>query len=154
MKALIISGFPGTGKSVLFNGNQNSVSDSDSSGYSWIINEQGEKVRNPEFPNNYIEHIKSLIGNKRVICVSTHDSVRKALKDNGIDYILVYPDRNCKSIYIDNYKNRGNDQKFIDMMNKNWDKFIDELEEEDGCNMKISLMKNTYIKDIPGLYKI
>jgi nucleoside-triphosphatase THEP1 len=153
MKTLIISGFPGTGKSVLFGENQDLVSDSDSSSYSWITDEDGNKSRNPEFPNNYIEHIKSLMGKKKIICVSTHDSVRKALKENGIEYILVYPTRSCKPIYLENYKNRGNEQVFIDMMDRNWDKFIDELEAEDGCTMKMSLMKNTYIKDIPGIMK-
>ena len=51
----VISGFPGIGKSYLFNNGKNIlIIDSDSSNFSWL--EPG--VRNPEFPHNYMKHIK------------------------------------------------------------------------------------------------
>lgn len=153
METLVVAGFPGTGKSVLFKAfGENRVADSDSSQFSWISSGMA-RTRNPEFPNNYIEHIKSLMGKVAVICVSTHDVVRQALKDNGIEYILVYPARSSKLVYLENYKKRGNDEAFIELMDKNWDKFIDQLEQEDGAKIKLRLIKNTYIKDIPGIVK-
>ena len=153
METIIIAGFPGTGKSILTNEYRNLTSDSDSSKFSWIMTEEG-KVRNPDFPNNYIEHIKSLIGKVRIIFVSTHDVVRQALKDNNIEYVLVYPGKNCKDIYMNNYKNRGNDDAFLKLMDQNWDKFINQLEHEEGCSIKLVLMRNKYIKDIPFIKKI
>ena len=153
METKIVAGFPGIGKSVLFEelGN-NLVADSDSSSFSWI-GEGIDRKRNPDFPNNYIEHIKSLVGKVKIICVSTHDVVRQALKNNDIEYILVYPSRNCKDIYLKNYKERGNDESFVNMMDQNWDKFLDQLETEDGTDIKLTLLRNTYLKDIPGLIR-
>lgn len=56
--------------------------DSDSSNFSWVKDENGNntKERNPEFPKNYIEHIKSNIGKVDVIFVSSHKVVREALE--------------------------------------------------------------------------
>jgi hypothetical protein len=142
IKPIIIAGFPGVGKSELFRKyGEEKIADSDSSKFSWL--EPG--VRNPDFPNNYIEHIKSLIGVKEIICVSTHDVVRKALKDNNIEYILIYPKKECKQTYLENYKNRGNDDNFIKMMNNNWDKFIDGLDSDDGAKHKLTLNDGIYL---------
>jgi len=149
MKTIIIAGFPGVGKSVLFKEyGKDKVADSDSSQFSWLIDEDGNKVRHPDFPNNYIEHIKSLIGNIQYVCVSTHDTVIKALQENNIEFFLIQPTNDCKSIYLDNYKARGNDDGFIAMIDKNWDNFLSQL---DNCGVDAShrflLDKNIYLKD-------
>lgn len=150
---LIIAGFPGIGKSMLSDHDYTynmSIVDSDSSKFSWLETEKG-KIRNPDFPNNYMEHIKSLIGIVDIICVSTHKIVRQALRDNNIKFILVYPKRNCKSIYLYNYGKRGNDDNFIDLMRDNWDTFLREIEEEkiEGSLLaKKSLDKHVYLGHI------
>ena len=69
MKTRIISAFPGTGKSYFHNNSEYSTLDSDSSEFSWIINDDGDKVRNPNFPSNYISHIKDNIGKADFIFV-------------------------------------------------------------------------------------
>lgn len=140
----IISGFPGIGKSYLFNIRKDLfILDSDSSQFSWI--EKG--VRNPDFPNNYMAHIKKNIGKVDIILVSSHDVVREALKENEIDYILVYPNKLSKKEYMKRYTKRGNDEKFINMIDKNWDKFIYEMDIE-TFPTKIKLIDNQYLKDI------
>ena len=50
MRTKIISGFPGIGKSYYHKLHPETTLDSDSSEFSWIINEFGDKIRNPEFP--------------------------------------------------------------------------------------------------------
>ena len=125
----IISAFPATGKSWLFDNQSQlglTILDSDSSNFSWI--EKG--IRHPDFPNNYIQHIKDNIGKVDIICVSSHDVVREALQDNNIHYILVYPNVNNKEEYIQRFENRGNDEKFIEFISNNWNKFIEDMDNE------------------------
>lgn len=60
---IVISAFPACGKSYKvknYNGKPYTMLDSDSSNFSWIKDELGNntKVRNPDFPSNYIQHIK------------------------------------------------------------------------------------------------
>lgn len=143
METTIISAFPACGKSTYFNNwkkgftytNLDSlVLDSDSSEFSWIKDDEGNntKERNPNFPNNYIEHIKENIGKAEIIFVSSHKVVRDALKDNNIKYVLVFPKNTKKSKeeYLRRFKERGNDEKFIEFITNNWDNFIKEMEEE------------------------
>lgn len=140
----IISGFPGVGKSYLFDKNKDlSILDSDSSSFSWI--EKG--VRHPEFPQNYIEHIKSNIGEADIILVSSHKTVRDALRDNNIKYILAYPAKRLKQEYIARFRARGNDDAFIKMIDTNWDNFIDEIEQETFPTL-LRLWEGEYLGDI------
>jgi hypothetical protein len=144
MKAKVISGFPGIGKSHLFeNRTDLKILDSDSSQFSWI--EKG--VRHPDFPQNYIEHILENIDKVDVILVSSHKVVRDALNKNEIPFTLVFPMLRCKKEYLARYKNRGNDENFINMMDKNWDNFIKECEEQE-CELKIKLDNEEFLVDV------
>lgn len=144
-KSLIISGFPGIGKSHFFRLMKNSgkkILDSDSSLFSWI--EKG--VRHPDFPQNYIDHIKENVYKSDIILVSSHNNVRDALVENEIPFVLIYPDRKIKDEYINRYKVRGSDDNFVKLLEKNWDNFIDDCENQIGCK-KIIIKSGEYLSD-------
>jgi len=156
-RTFVISAFPACGKSYCFENHQEefSILDSDSSQFSWIKDEDGNntKERNPDFPQNYIKHIKKNIGKVDVIFVSSHEVVRKALADNNIKTIIVYPNKNLKSEWIRRFKERGNNEAFIKFISDNWGNFIDDIENEDSGFLKQRLNdENSYldIKFIAG----
>lgn len=128
----IYAGFPGVGKSHLFKDVASKgikISDSDSSQFSWVIKDDGTKERNPEFPQNYIKHIQSLINQKYdVVLVSTHDVVINALKEAGVPFAVVRPVPKLKDVYLDRYRQRGSDEGFINLMNNKWEDFHKDLE--------------------------
>lgn len=105
MKTVIVSAFPACGKSWVFE-NQDKLSlkvaDSDSSKFSWVLDEEGLSTgaRNQDFPTNYIEHIKSLVGEVDYILVSSHQEVRDALNEAQLPYVLVMPHRNLMHEWI------------------------------------------------------
>ncbi|MGL4801962.1 MAG: hypothetical protein ACRC18_06825 [Cetobacterium sp.] len=142
----VISAFPGCGKSYCFKNHQDGLTilDSDSSEFSWVKDENGNntKERNPDFPMNYIKHIKENMGKVDIILVSSHEEVRKALYDSGIKAIIVYPSKSMKYDFIERYKQRGNDAKFIDFISNNFDKFIDDIENENYGFLKEQLHKD------------
>jgi len=124
-EAIIISGFPGIGKSYITkNDKEFKISDSDSSGFSWI--EKG--VRHPDFPQNYIDHIQAIKNDYDIIFVSSHKTVRDALMRNNIYFYLVYPDISLKQEYLKRFKERGNEDSFIEVLNNNWETFILDIE--------------------------
>lgn len=145
----IISGFPAIGKSYLTQNTKLVVLDSDSSYFSWI--KDGE--RHPDFPNNYMQHIKENIGKADYILVSSHDIVRKALRENKINYVLVYPSKDLKKEYLERYQNRGNNDSFISFIDSNWDKFIDDIENETFPEL-LKLKSGEHLKDVlPSKHK-
>lgn len=155
MKTKIISAFPGTGKSYYHKNHPKITLDSDSSLFSWIYDTDGDKVldvnnkpiRNNQFPQNYIEHIKSNIGKYEYIFVSSHKEVREALVDNCLLFYLIYPDYNDKEIYVERYKQRGSSDDFIKLIESNWEEWIEELEDQESCFIR-QLPKNTTISHL------
>ena len=131
MRTKIISAFSGTGKSYYHNNHPTTTLDSDSSGFSWSKDENGNKIRNPEFPQNYINHIKENIGKYEIIFVSSHKEVRDALLNNCLYFYLIYPEQHRKDEYIKRYIERGDPQSFINLIETNWRSWINELENLD-----------------------
>lgn len=141
----VISGFPGIGKSWLYNHQDKfgiKVSDSDSSAFSWIT----EGVRHPQFPANYIEHIKECIENFDVVLVSSHDVVRDALKAAGIEFLTVYPNINDKEAYIKRFIERGSKEAFVKLINDNWDQWIKNINLNND-DLSIELNLGEYLSD-------
>jgi hypothetical protein len=132
METRIISAFPGVGKTYYHERNKGISIDSDSSHFSWVKDSEGNntKERNPEFPNNYINHIKENVGKYKYIFVSSHEEVRNALKENEIKYYLIYPNLTRKSEFIQRYIQRGSPEGFVNLISENWDSWIGKIEEE------------------------
>lgn len=147
-QAVIISGFPGVGKTEFVKNYSNTIKclDSDSSQFSWVKDKEGKntKERNPEFPSNYINHIKNQLSNVDIIFVSSHEVVRKALEEANLNYILAYPTLSAKEEYLNRYRNRGNDEAFIQFISTNWEVFINDLKKE-IFPLKQELMENEYL---------
>lgn len=140
IKTKIISAFPSMGKSY-FTKNNNSLTsiDSDSSKFSWI----SEGVRHPNFPSNYIKHIKENIGKVDLIFVSSHKQVRDAMSESGIDFMVVYPNRDKKDEICKRIQQRDGNNKLSSFIESNWENFFDEIEKSDNLVQYI----NGYICD-------
>ena len=125
MRTRIISAFPGTGKSVFHKNNPTTTLDSDSSNFSWTY-ENGNKERNPDFPQNYVDHIKENIGKYDFIFVSSHEAVREILLNNCLFFYWVCPSADRKQEFINRYKERGSDDAFVKLLDTNWDSWMKE----------------------------
>ncbi len=148
MRTKIVSAFPGVGKTTYHKKHPETTLDSDSSNFSWIVDEYGNKTRNPHFPQNYINHIKENIGKYKYIFVSSHKEVRDALLDNCLYFYLVYPENNRKEEFIQRYKNRGNDDNFIVLLDSKWDEWMSEFYWVDrGCE-KLYAYKDWNLEDV------
>lgn len=133
---ILCSAFPGTGKSFLFKNSDKVVLDSDSSTF--------DKA---DFPRNYIEHIKENIGKADIICISSHKEVRDALFNEGLHFTLIYPSFVLKAEYMDRYRWRGSPDGFIKLINTNWDIWLEELKNQEGCEHLV-LGEGQYISDV------
>lgn len=141
---IIISAFPGCGKTYFYENMKESglkVIDSDSSTFD-----------KSEFPENYIKHIKDNIGKQDIIMVSSHETVRDAMFDNEIDFVLAFPHINLKNEYIERYTKRGSPEGFIKLINDNWYNWIRPLSLQKGC-FHYSLESGEYLSNILDDYE-
>ena len=135
MKTRIISAFPGTGKSFFHKQNPETTLDSDSSEFSWTY-ENGVKQRHPDWPENYLDHIKENIGDYKFIFVSSHAEVRKLLVDNCLFFYWINPIPERKEEFIQRYKERGNDEGLKKLLEANWDNWMQQFYLDDGIGCK------------------
>lgn len=147
----IISAFPGTGKTWVYanQGREQLVLDSDSSNFSW----SAPGVRNPAFPANYVKHILDKVGQADIIFVSSHKAVRDALFAAGVMFTLVYPEMDLRDEYIERYRARGSSEEFIKMLGGNWTGFIQELEDQEGCDHLV-LASGEFLADALAANKV
>lgn len=129
---LVIAGFPGVGKSTAAEDEPLFFEDMESSEFHWInhVDDEGNitKVKNEEWPKNYVDAIieKYKFSSKSYLLISTHNEVLEMLKLRGVRFIVVVPE--SKEATIKTYHNRGNDEKFITSMSRNWDKYMDDID--------------------------
>jgi hypothetical protein len=102
-------------------------------------------VRNPEWPLNYISHLRSTGG---IVLVSTHAEVREALFLHQIGYVLCYPHRRCKEEYIDRYRRRGSAEGFCALVEKMWDEWLSGLENDMRAIRHVVLGQGQYLGDV------
>ena len=145
--SMIISGFPGVGKTHAYSAFQRNpmldgrhAFDSDSSMFS----------KHTGFPETYIDHVEEILRvGYAMIFVSSHKDVREELKRRNIPYISVYPEESLKDEYLERFKSRGNPDFFIELIDNNWDEWLKGLREEDwsGCFHKV-LGSGEYLWDV------
>lgn len=154
VKAVLISAFPGCGKTYFYNKYKDvyKILDSDSSEFSWIKDSEGNntKERNPEFPQNYIDHIKENLDTADIIFISSHKVVRDALAEAKIKFLLVYPHKALKNIWISRFRRRGSNEKFIEFISNNWKDFIYEIEHDQNefATLYKILLGDNYLDDL------
>ena len=148
----IVSGFPAIGKSYIAKRFPTVVRDLESSDYHWLkdpktgdwkLDEEGKKIPNPEWPNNYIQDIKVLerSGMYRSVMVSSHVLVRTEMAKAGIKYTNLLPENTpvMKNIILERCKFRNSPPEFIENLDKNWDEYINSLINDSAAVAKIQL---------------
>ncbi len=150
-RALVISGFPGVGKTSLEHYER--IVDLESSGFHWFET-PGEFVPtvrhlHPEWPRNYVNKIDELSQDyMKIILISTHAEVRKLLQKQKIPYIIVcpYPTLECKNEYMIRYLRRGSDAEFIAKMDQSFFESLVSLANDPAP--KIYLARDQYLQDV------
>lgn len=156
-KTRVISAFPACGKTFACEYFKNKVIlDSDSSQFSWVYTDNNEKIRNPDFPDNYISHIKYNIGTADYILVSSHQNVREALKAANIKFMLVYPNKKLLHEWVGRCYLRKNNGFSIDLLVEKWDEWIAQCKEESEENgiFSYELSSGEYLSDVINVLDI
>lgn len=150
----IICAFAGLGKTFLSKKYYNKIIDFDLQNFKYIYKQKDldnveklkgvkNKVLNKNWPDNYIAQLKKIITDENVILVPADKEVRDMLVKNKIDFIFVLPSLESKEKLIARYKQRGNNQNYIQRV-------VNDLEEWININYDyetIILNKNEFLEE-------
>lgn len=121
----IICGFAGIGKSTLAK-TKAGVVDLESTPFK----------KNWELYVDVAEHMQK---NGYQVLMSCHKELRQELKKRGTEYLVALPSIIDKENYLKRYKERGNDENFIKLFEDNFEKFINEITEEEENRIVLSI---------------
>lgn len=85
---------------------------------------------NQNYPNNFIKHIKSLMGKMDFIVI--HDSLktRKVLTDNGIPFITIIPNPRLKTEWMSRVLSSGYTHEYAHYISLSWTALVGNIEHE------------------------
>lgn len=132
-KTILCAAFPGTGKTFICNNSKLKAIEVEFWQY--------------ESQKQFIQDVKSQLGKVDIIFLSTEFEGLQLLHNEGLEFCLVYPQKNLRNEYLDRYIERDNPYDFIGTMMKYWDTTIEKLKEQKYCK-HIILEKNQYLNDV------
>ena len=132
IKGLIISGFPGIGKTTAERVCRESIDcESTPFHYAFDPNSQfGVEKENSNWVTEYVDFIENSAkdGKYNFIFISSHLKVREELDMRMIPYIVVVPRKELKDEYLTRYVKRGDCAEFIIEVSESWNEWLDEIE--------------------------
>lgn len=149
----VICAWGGTGKTSLAKTDKRFI-DLKNSDYQWIYEDdikdpelrKGAKHKpNPDFPENYIEAIKTAILQGKYVLCGTRPDVLDTLRQHGIDFIILHPSLDEKSAYQKRYMARGNTAKWAHDCVNTWNARFVELHQKGYETLQ--MRKDSYISD-------
>lgn len=96
----------------------------------------------------YIDKINDHLGNGLTVLVPSWETLRQAMRDAGIVYSIVYPQRDLKSDYMTRYIKRGSDDKFLNTLRTRWDAFIDTCEADPSDDHVVLKQSQAFLSDL------
>lgn len=147
-RGCVIAAFPATGKS--YYAAAAGRVDSDSSAYSWKWLGPDERVRHPDWPGNYMAHIREALDAGSTVLVSTHAEVRQALAEARIPFTLIYPAPPLRAEYRARMERRGSSAALVaKVIDELWDDALADCAGQTGC-VHIVLRSGEYLADVFG----
>ena len=140
---IIVSGFPGIGKTSLTQRFPRMFRDLESSEYHWVKDNFGNRIVNPKWPDNYVEAIKNLSNCSLYlnVFVSSHQLIREKMRAAGIRYTVVYPEDTpeMKKVMMERYEKGKRPESFIELMDEHFSEYVKSMMEDRGAVSKVPL---------------
>ena len=155
-KGIVIAGFAGIGKTTLAKKYKN-VADIESSPYKYDYSNidksnletmKGSKnrVKNKDFPMNYISAIRDAQKNFDYVLVWIHpEEILPIYDESQIDYLLAFPEREALVDYEERFRGRGNNVYYINKVLSNYDLRFKQFTE--SKHAKIILQRGETLED-------
>lgn len=140
-RAKIIVGFPGIGKSY--------ISKDTTGAYSWLnIHDEPGYAKGAE--ESFFTGVLLLAQQPGVLLLPAHRMVGNFLISQNLTFTSVFPKRCLKNDYLKRYRERGSSVEFVELVEKRWDPFVDNMRYSHGRCNHVELDEGQFLKDVFG----
>lgn len=138
---IIVSGFPGCGRQFLKTNCRDGIT---------VENVKVSDFESDEFPDNYVDHLLSIVDKTDIVLISSHPAICEELNARGVDFDLFYPERSRRNEFVENFVLAHKPAKQIQEIDNKWMEWIDLIEERTLVHcFKHSLSKGQFIGNFP-----
>lgn len=153
---MIISAFPGTGKTYASKKFKDIALDLESSAYQWSdydfehVEQCKGKTTEKKllWPINYFDDILSSNVKFPFVFISSNHVILDMLSAHNINFITVTPNIYDKKAYFDCYFKRGNPEEFVNKISCNFEIFVKSLDNNENALCHVKLGHDKHISDI------
>ena len=139
---IIISSFIGCGREFFKNAFSNKVKIFDAVEELPLTNDKG-KI-DDDLLESYFNKVMSIVDSTDVVFIHINKSVRDFFSMNGVDYDLFYPSENRRGEFIENQVRKRAKPKDIQLLDKNFAQWVEEIDNYDSQNCYKHKLENKY----------
>ena len=89
---------------------------------------------NGDLIEGYVNKVMDIIDDNDIVFIATSKEVREAFTEKNIDYDLFYPSKERRGEFIENQVRKRTNSKIIQSLDRNFDKWIDEIDNDESEN--------------------
>ena len=122
---IILSSFKGCGREYLKNTHGDKIK---------IFDAIEEIVNTDAECEEYVNKVMDVVDENDIVFIDSSSLIREAFNKSGIDYDLFYPSKERRGEFIENQVRKRTNPKDIRDMDKNFEKWIEEIENDEASN--------------------
>ena len=89
---------------------------------------------NADLIEGYINKVLEVVDDNDIVFVGISNLVREVFNEKNIDYDLFYPSKERRGEFIENQVRKRTNPKIIQSLDKNFDKWVDEIDNDETKN--------------------
>lgn len=103
--------------------------------------------KSKDFPDNFLNFIEKQFNEGKNLLVVPEPLIIDFIREKGWKYVLVYPGSECKEVYRQRLRGRGNSEEFLMWHDMFFDKYLEQYENDKNAFIKIKLKPNEFLID-------
>lgn len=107
-------------------------------GREYLKNAYGDKIKVFDASQvdleNIVDEVMGKVDENDIVFIPFSKKVRELFNERNIDYDVFYPEKERRGEFIENQVRKRSNPKAIQMLDKNFNKWVDEIEEDENEN--------------------
>lgn len=148
---IIVSSFIGCGREYLKNTYGDKVKIFDAVAEIPLTDINGNT--NAELIEGYVNKVMDIIDDNDIVFIGSSPQIREAFNEKNIDYDLFYPSADRRREFIENQVRKRTSPKIIQSLDKNFDKWVQEIDDDEAENCYKHKLSNQgeYVGNSPAI---
>ena len=148
---IIVSSFIGCGREYLKNTYGDKVKIFDAVAEIPLTDIDGNT--NAELIEGYVNKVMNIVDDNDIVFIGTSKQIREAFNEKNIDYDLFYPSADRRGEFIENQVRKRTSPKMIQSLDRNFDKWIQEIDNDEAENCYKHKLSNQgeYVGNSPAI---